>query len=262
MASLAVTFVLARTDQAARIYLGTDTRAFALLVGTLAALLPVRTATVRRARQHPRTGDATVVLLMAGIAVLWWFGGAWLDMLLHGGLALHSFIAAGAVSLMAAITTAQWASPARDLAAIALSLALTEVSYRLVAQPIRRQTRWAAGRRADLATAASTTVAATVLWIGDSVAADMAPAIEARLAAAGVTVHDGALDGARLVPSDGIDPVTLYDEMMTAYPADVVVVQLMSWDSPFSTDDLRVAHTWFASRVRAMGADLVVVTSP
>jgi hypothetical protein len=101
-----------------------------------------------------------------------------------------------------------------------------------------------------------------VLWIGDSVAADMTPAIEARLAAAGVTVHDGALDGARLVPSDGIDTVTLYDEMMTALPADVVVVQLMSWDSPFSTEQLRVAYTWFASRVRAMDADLVVVTPP
>jgi hypothetical protein len=230
-----------------------------------------------------------------------------------------------------------WAAPVLDLVAIALSLALTEVSYRLVEQPIRRQTRWATGRRADVATAvllvaavvvtvvaptgagqvagfdpgslvttslspATTTVAltdpapttsgspdsastgtssttststststtvppprraiGTVLWIGDSVAADMTPAIEARLAAAGVTVHDGALDGARLVPSDGIDTVTLYDGMMTALPADVVVVQLMSWDSPFSTEQLRVAYTWFASRVRAMGADLVVVTPP
>lgn len=101
-----------------------------------------------------------------------------------------------------------------------------------------------------------------MLWIGDSVAADLAPALEARLDAAGVVLHDGALDGARLVPSDGIDPVTLYDEMMTAYPAEVVVVQLMSWDSPFSKEQLRVAYTWFASRVRAMGADLVVVTPP
>jgi hypothetical protein len=41
-----------------------------------------------------------------------------------------------------------------------------------------------------------------------------------------------------------------------------VVVQLMSWDSPFSADELRVAYTWFASRVRAMDADLVVVTPP
>jgi peptidoglycan/LPS O-acetylase OafA/YrhL len=379
-ASLAVTLVLARSDQAARIYFGTDTRAFALLVGALAALPPMRAATVRWARQHPRTADATVVVLVAGLAVLWSCGGAWLDMLLHGGLALHSLIAAGAVLLMAAITTAQrplaprhgivswcsstplrwlgarsygwylwhwpvivlleqrqpqWASPVRDFMAIALSLALTEVSYRLVEQPIRRQTGWATGRRADVATAAllvaavvvtvlaptgagqvagfdpgslvtaslspaTTTVAltdpapttsgspdsastgtssttstststtvppprraiGTVLWIGDSVAADMTPAIEARLAAAGVTVHDRALDGARLVPSDGIDSVTLYDEMMTALPADVVVVQLMSWDSPFSTEQLRVAYTWFASRVRAMDADLVVVTPP
>jgi hypothetical protein len=201
----------------------------------------------------------------------------------------------------------------------------------LVEQPIRRQTGWATGRRADVATAGLlvtavvvtvvaptgvgqiagfdpgslvttslaptiTTVADTepaastsspsdssstststststtvppprrtigrVLWIGDSVAADLAPAIEARLDAAGVVLHDGALDGARLVPSDGIDPVTLYDEMMTAYPSEVVVVQLMSWDSPFSAEQLRVAYTWFASRVRAMGADLVVVTPP
>ena len=382
VASLVLTFVLASSDQAARIYFGTDTRAFALLVGALAALPPVRAATVRWARQHPRDADAAAVVLVVCLAVLWWRGGAWLDMLLHGGLALHSLLAAAAVLLMAAITTAQrplaprrgivswcstpplrwlgarsygwylwhwpvivlleqrqphWAAPVLDLVAIALSLALTEVSYRLVEQPIRRQTRWAAGRRADVATAvllvaavvvtvvaptgagqvagfdpaslvttslspATTTVAltdpapttsgspdsastgtssttststststtvpppqraiGTVLWIGDSVAADMTPAIEARLAAAGVTVHDGALDGARLVPSDGIDTVTLYDEMMSALPADVVVVQLMSWDSPFSTEQLRVAYTWFASRVRAMDADLVVVTPP
>ena len=379
-ASLAVTLVLARSDQAARIYFGTDTRAFALLVGALAALPPVFAATVRWARQHPRAADAAAVVLVVCLAVLWWRGGAWLDMLLHGGLALHSLLAAAAVLLMAAITTANrplaprrgivswcstpplrwlgarsygwylwhwpvivlleqrqphWAAPVLDLVAIALSLALTEVSYRLVEQPIRRQTGWATGRRADVATAAllvaavvvtvvaptgagqvagfdpgslvtaslspaTTTVAltdpapttsgspdsastgtssttstststtvppprraiGTVLWIGDSVAADMTPAIEARLAAAGVTVHDGALDGARLVPSDGIDTVTLYDEMMTALPADVVVVQLMSWDSPFSTEQLRVAYTWFASRVRAMDADLVVVTPP
>jgi peptidoglycan/LPS O-acetylase OafA/YrhL len=379
-ASLAVTLVLARSDQAARIYFGTDTRAFALLVGALAALPPVFAATVRWARQHPRAADAAAVVLVVCLAVLWWRGGAWLDMLLHGGLALHSLLAAAAVLLMAAITTANrplaprrgivswcstpplrwlgarsygwylwhwpvivlleqrqphWAAPVLDLVAIALSLALTEVSYRLVEQPIRRQTGWATGRRADVATAAllvaavvvtvvaptgagqvagfdpgslvtaslspaTTTVAltdpapttsgspdsastgtssttstststtvppprraiGTVLWIGDSVAADMTPAIEARLAAAGVTVHDRALDGARLVPSDGIDSVTLYDEMMTALPADVVVVQLMSWDSPFSTEQLRVAYTWFASRVRAMDADLVVVTPP
>jgi peptidoglycan/LPS O-acetylase OafA/YrhL len=379
-ASLAVTLVLARSDQAARIYFGTDTRAFALLVGALAALPPVFAATVRWARQHPRAADAAAVVLVVCLAVLWWRGGAWLDMLLHGGLALHSLLAAAAVLLMAAITTANrplaprrgivswcstpplrwlgarsygwylwhwpvivlleqrqphWAAPVLDLVAIALSLALTEVSYRLVEQPIRRQTGWATGRRADVATAAllvaavvvtvvaptgagqvagfdpgslvttslspaTTTVAltdpapttsgspdsastgtssttstststtvppprraiGTVLWIGDSVAADMTPAIEARLAAAGVTVHDRALDGARLVPSDGIDTVTLYDEMMTALPADVVVVQLMSWDSPFSTEQLRVAYTWFASRVRAMDADLVVVTPP
>ena len=102
----------------------------------------------------------------------------------------------------------------------------------------------------------------SVLWIGDSVAADMAPALAARLAAAGISMVDGALDGARLVPSDGVDPVPLYDAMMTADPADVVVVQLMSWDSPATTDELRFAYTWFASRVRAMGADLVVVTPP
>ena len=382
VASLVLTFVLASSDQAARIYFGTDTRAFALLVGALAAIPPVRAATVEWARRHRRAADNTAVVLVVCLAVLWWRGGAWLDMLLHGGLALHSLLAAAAVLLMAAITTAQrplaprrsivswcstpplrwlgarsygwylwhwpvivlleqrqpdWAAPVLDLVAIALSLALTEVSYRLVEQPIRRQTRWAAGRRDDVATAvllvaavvvtvvaptgagqvagfdaaslvttslspATTTVAltdpapttsgspdsastgtssttststststtvpppqraiGTVLWIGDSVAADMTPAIEARLAAAGVTVHDGALDGARLVPSDGIDTVTLYDEMMTALPADVVVVQLMSWDSPFSTEQLRVAYTWFASRVRAMDADLVVVTPP
>ncbi len=411
VASLATTLLLAGAGQQGRIYFGTDTRAFALLAGALAALPPVRAATVRWVGRAPRAGDAVVVVSGTAIAVLWWQGEAWLSMLLHGGLALHSVLATVLVLVCAAITTAnrsvaevaassaprragpvgwcsaapllwlgarsyglylwhwpvivvveqrldEWPSPARAALAIVVSLALTEASFRLVEQPIRRQTGWAVGRRADVATAAllagavlvtavapsgrgqiaafdptsitptpptpttptptptaptptptaptaspptaaaptpsppttfvsgpplqpgsthkrtdeggaTSTVApgptrpiGTVLWIGDSVAADLAPALAARLAAAGVDMHDGALDGARLVPSDGIDPVTLYDEMMIAYPADTVIVQLMSWDSPFSTPELRVAYTWFASRVRAMGADLVVVTPP
>ena len=399
-ASLVTTLVLAGTGQASRIYFGTDTRAFALLAGAFAALPPVRAATVRWVTRAPRVGDITIVAVAAAIAVLWWQGEAWLTMLLHGGLALHSALATVLVLVAAAITTARrdtapaldhaagraagpvgwcsvaplqwlgarsyglylwhwpviviveqrfddWPALVRAGLAIALSLVFAEASFRLVEQPIRRQTGWAVARRADAATAAllagavlvtvvapsgrgeiaafdpssiivdsttpapppppppapaspSTSVSTTppqpstthnrpvegattstttdvttpsapprptrriesVLWIGDSVAADLGPALAARFAAAGITMHDGALDGARLVPSDGIDPVTLYDEMMIAYPADTVIVQLMSWDSPFSSDELQVAYTWFASRVRAMGADLVVVTPP
>jgi hypothetical protein len=70
VASLATTLLLAGADQQGRIYFGTDTRALALLAGALAALPPVRAATVRWVGRAPRAGDAVVVVSGTAIAVL------------------------------------------------------------------------------------------------------------------------------------------------------------------------------------------------
>jgi peptidoglycan/LPS O-acetylase OafA/YrhL len=102
----------------------------------------------------------------------------------------------------------------------------------------------------------------SALWLGDSVADDLAPALEAALAPAGVTMANGAIDGARFVPTATIDSHHLYDSMMTAHPVDLVAVQLSLWDSPASIGDLSVHLGWLHDRARAMGADIVFVTPP
>jgi peptidoglycan/LPS O-acetylase OafA/YrhL len=102
-----------------------------------------------------------------------------------------------------------------------------------------------------------------VLWVGDSVAADLGPAVVASLGAAGVEVIDRARDGAHLVPTEvGDDPHGFYGPMVRDTAADAVVVQLSHWDAPASLDDLRHEFGWFAATVRATGADLVFVTPP
>ena len=102
----------------------------------------------------------------------------------------------------------------------------------------------------------------SALWLGDSVADDLAPALEAALAPAGVTMANGAIDGARFVPTATIDSHRLYDSMMTAHPVDLVAVQLTLWDSPADIEDLTIHLGWLHDRARAMGADVMFITPP
>ncbi len=101
-----------------------------------------------------------------------------------------------------------------------------------------------------------------VLWIGDSVAADLAPALTAAFAASGVTLIDGSGDGLRLTPGGGVDPIDVYSKMLAEETFDSVVVQLSYWDSPADLDQLRTSLGWFRDRVRERGAELVVLTPP
>jgi peptidoglycan/LPS O-acetylase OafA/YrhL len=249
-------------------------------------------------------------------------------------------------------------SGVRDAVEVALTLAVAEVSYRLLEQPIRRRLGWAAGRRASAATATGIAIATVVavvapsgrghvaafqlaeggapvaapadptvvadrepdassgrtvaapstaasttppvtesgdtldapgttvaisagvvaarpsptvpqrtvsrlLWVGDSVAADLAPAIGAALDAAGVDVTNGARDGVHLAPTTpDDDPRGFYGPMLATAGADVVVVQLSYWDAPAAADDLRASLERFRDTVVATGADLVFVTPP
>jgi lysophospholipase L1-like esterase len=102
----------------------------------------------------------------------------------------------------------------------------------------------------------------TVLWVGDSVAADLAPALTAAFGAAGVGWIDGAGDGLRLTPGGGVDPVSVYTDLFAEHTFDTVVVQLSYWDNPADLDQLRRSLGWFRDQVRARDADLVVVTPP
>ena len=363
-----------------RVYFGTDTRAFAIFAGALMALEPVRGMLGRWHERHRRAASALVASIVACLALAWAVGGDHLAVLMAGGLAVHSVLAATLVALVVlrrngssgflahpilvwlgqrsyGIYLWHWPviqilrprlpdTPAAlvDLLVIVITIVVSEVSYRWLEQPIRRRARWAAGGRATVATVAVVAVAcvavliapsgrghvaefdaasiglsatiatfpdvalrltdqqpkpqeptpeqrtpeqrtpeqpqpqepapeepqlrepvrlvATMLWVGDSVAADLEPAVTAALGAAGVAVTDGAVDGARLVTSGAADPVELYTEMMAENPVDLVVVQLSLWDSPFSVDELRWSVRWFHDLVLATGADLVFVTPP
>lgn len=361
-----------------RVYLGTDTRAFALLLGALAAITGAATTLTRCAAARTRRLDAVAACLAFALAVSWVIGGDHLGVLLQGGLVVHSALATALVVVLAAssdlggggarvlgrrwltwlgqrsygvylwhwpvivLATPRWTAlpaPLRDAAMVAVSLLLAELSYRLVEQPIRRRTGWAAGRRADRATvglsavavvlalvapsgrghvasfdptglgpvAADTTALATTAaappatvpatvpgtdgatetstapstvpaapsttlapppdigrlrWLGDSVAADLAPALVAAFAAAGVEVIDDTGDGLRFTPGGGVDPLEVWGELLATAPYDTVVVQLSYWDSPATVDELRVGLGWVRDQVLVRGARLVFVLPP
>ena len=103
----------------------------------------------------------------------------------------------------------------------------------------------------------------SVLWIGDSVAADEAPAVLAAFAAAGIPGVDGAWAGRRFVESDGVVPADIFPPLLAEVDGDdLVVVQLSLWDSPFPEDVQRAAFEWFIGLVRPTGAQLLFVTAP
>jgi len=392
-ASLVAMVVLHDPARPERAYLGSDTRASSILLGAMVAVPALRRPLGRALR-----GRAGAPLLAGSIAVLaatWTLGGHHLDGLLRGGLALHAAASAvivvalaadGATPLQRALSARPlqwlgrlsygvylwhwpilrlgrprlggWPPLAVELFVVAASLLAAAVSYHLVEQPIRRERRWAAGRRAGVATVAvaalaalavlaapsgrgqvaafdaatlatslpsgtaatavapaasatsssttpatsttattSTTSAAPaapaapaaaapaatapaatapaatepppprrvvrrVLWTGDSIAADEAPAVVAALSAAGVEAVDGAFAARRLIASDGVDPDAIYTDLLRGHAPDVVVVQLSLWDSPFDHERQRAAFSWFHRLVRDAGADLVIVTAP
>jgi peptidoglycan/LPS O-acetylase OafA/YrhL len=189
MASLVLMAALVDAADPTRVYTGTDTRAFSLLLGAVVATAPVRDVLQRTVAQ--RAGVALGVLAL-GIGAAWFLvegtQSAWLY---DGGLFAHSLAAALLVALCVAAPTAPlpralaWA-PVRWLglisyslylwhwpvivllsgprlglagwpltgAACAASIALAALSTRLVEDPIRFRAGWARGRAGLLAFAA------------------------------------------------------------------------------------------------------------
>ena len=91
----AVTMVILAGDVApSRVYLGTDTRAAALFVGALVALNPVHRRLRALSTFRPQRAERIVLGIGVVLAVSWAIGGDHLDLLLHGGLLVHSTLAA------------------------------------------------------------------------------------------------------------------------------------------------------------------------
>ncbi len=180
-----------------RAYEGTDTRAFALLLGAAVATEPVR----RLFAGVPRAvADALCALLVCGLVASWALtDGQHAPGLFQGGLFLHSATAAVLIALLAGVPQGRtgqvvgsavprrlgeisyslylWHWPvylllpektlgfggwARTAVLIGLSLGAAELSKRVVEDPVRFRARWATGGRGLVALAAAAVVLAGV----------------------------------------------------------------------------------------------------
>lgn len=197
--SLVLMIALVDAADPTRVYTGTDTRAFSLLLGAMVATRPVRAALARAV-----AGRAGVVsaLLVAGIGAVWLLAdGVTSSWLFRGGLFAHSLAAALLIGLCVqaprtpVVRALGW-RPLRWLGLIsyslylwhwpvivllsrerigldgwawtatvcAVSIGLAVLSKQLVEDPIRFRAGWARGRRGALAFAAAMVVLA-LLWL-------------------------------------------------------------------------------------------------
>jgi peptidoglycan/LPS O-acetylase OafA/YrhL len=194
--SLVLMVVLVSPADPTRVYTGTDTRAFSLLLGALVATRPVREAL---ARMVDRWTGRVLTLLATGIGAAWLLvDGPSSSWLFTGGLFLHSLAGALLVGLcvrapntvvakvlawqplrwlgLISYSVYLWHWPilvllsprldgwGRTLAVCAASIGLGALSKYLVEDPIRFRARWARGRGGLLAFAALM-VGLALLWL-------------------------------------------------------------------------------------------------
>ncbi|WP_149202475.1 acyltransferase family protein [Actinotalea subterranea] len=103
-ASLVAMIVLVTPGDPTRVYIGTDTRAFSLLLGALVTTLPLRAACAWLARRSPgrvaTVMACTTVLLAAAMGVTWAVvDGLDAPWLFKGGLFAHSLLSAALIGL-------------------------------------------------------------------------------------------------------------------------------------------------------------------
>jgi peptidoglycan/LPS O-acetylase OafA/YrhL len=197
--SLALMLALVNPADPTRVYTGTDTRAFSLLLGALIATGPVRSALVRAVG---RRAGAVSGLLAAGIGMAWVLVDGVNSLWLYcGGLFAHSLASALLVGLCAqaprtlvakalAWQPLRWLglisyslylwhwpvtvllSPQRTglggwsqtAVVVAVSVSLAALSKYLVEDPVRFRATWARGRSGLLAFAALM-IGLAALWI-------------------------------------------------------------------------------------------------
>ncbi|TDD61390.1 acyltransferase [Kribbella antibiotica] len=194
--SLVLMIVLVSPEDPTRVYTGTDTRAFSLLLGALVATRPVRTAVARVV--GARTG-AAATLLVAGLGTAWVLvDGVDSQWLFTGGLFAHSLAAALLIvlctqapdSLVAkslgwrplrglgqiSYSLYLWHWPVivllpvhitgwlRTVVVCAVSISLATLSKYLVEDPIRFRAKWARGRT-GLVVLVAVLICLASLWV-------------------------------------------------------------------------------------------------
>jgi peptidoglycan/LPS O-acetylase OafA/YrhL/lysophospholipase L1-like esterase len=101
-----------------------------------------------------------------------------------------------------------------------------------------------------------------VLWTGDSIAYDLAPAITAALTDAGLAVENTAYPGVRLVGAGDLSLLTRLPDELAVMQPDLVVFQISVWDARAGGDELTAALAELHAQVRATGAYIVFVPAP
>jgi hypothetical protein len=106
-------------------------------------------------------------------------------------------------------------------------------------------------------------VVSSLYYLGDSVAYDMWPAIEAELNAANITVHSGAFGGVGIVPTDlNTTPLQSLAVELDRYNSDLLILQLSVWDAQQDDDQQQVALNDLAKFVADQNLRLVFVSFP
>ncbi|MFK0292811.1 acyltransferase family protein [Streptomyces sp. NPDC090442] len=199
LVSLALMLHFGGAVDTTRAYEGTDTRAFSLLLGALAATAPVRSLVARIPR---RVADGVCAVLVCGIGAAWVLtDGQNAPGLFRGGLFVHSLAAALLIALLAQAPDGRagrlagsvvprrlgelsyslylWHWPVylllpqtvlgvggwgRTAFAVGVSLLAAWLTKVWVEDPVRFRVRWATGRRGLFAVVAAVGVAVGV-WV-------------------------------------------------------------------------------------------------
>ena len=103
----------------------------------------------------------------------------------------------------------------------------------------------------------------SIYYLGDSVAYDMWPAIEAELKAAGVTANSGAFGGVGVVPTDvNTSPLQSLATELDRHYSDLLILQLSVWDAQQDEKNQQAALDDLAKFVADRNLRLVFVSFP
>ncbi len=102
----------------------------------------------------------------------------------------------------------------------------------------------------------------SAIWAGDSVAFDLAPAVDVALTDAGLTMGAGSYPGIRLLgPDDSLRLTSQLDDRIVAASADTVLIVVSTWDTDVDDEDYAAGLVELADLLPSDG-QLIVVSSP
>jgi peptidoglycan/LPS O-acetylase OafA/YrhL len=334
-----------------RVYMGTDTRSFSLLCGAFVALPAIRKFITTGIQKFRTIASGLTIVLVLVIGLMWFTVDGQSEWLFRGGLFAHS-IASALLAILVASSSSKlsvifswrplayigklsyalylWHWPvfifctserlnvdglALTAIRLAITFALSVVSYYLIEQPIRHKAKWAhgsKGRRVFVATSlaaiviwalitvpettnkvnadaltsavatsttqpspqlATTTTSTTLVqpkpvvsslyYLGDSVAYDMWPAIDAELKAAGIAANSGAFGGVGIIPTEvNTTPLQSLATELDLHNVDLLILQLSVWDAQQDDSKQQAALDDLVTFVADRNLRLVFVSFP